>query len=172
MEKLGSSMSAADLAEYQVAIVPAQTFDYRGARLHAATDLTAEENHPHLAAHGFPRPLVSQRLDRTLAVTRPDLLIVCYGMNDGSSLPNTDESTDRFATAVTRLRTAKNESVILPNSTILNTEVTNYSQQAGTDGLVIHSIVGIGIKDGLSAVPLDGFSPSLARTFHPIALNP
>ena len=41
MEKLGSSMSAADLAEYQAAIVPAQTFDYRGARLHAATDLTA-----------------------------------------------------------------------------------------------------------------------------------
>ncbi len=47
---------------------------------------------------------------------------------------------------VTRLRTAKNESVILPNSTILNTEVTNYSQQAGTDGLVIHSIVGIGYE--------------------------
>jgi small-conductance mechanosensitive channel len=44
----------------------------------------------------------------------------------------------------TRLRTAKNESVILPNSTILNTEVTNYSQQAETEGLVIHSMVGIG----------------------------
>lgn len=44
----------------------------------------------------------------------------------------------------TRLRTAKNESVILPNSTILNTEVTNYSQQAQTEGLVIHSLVGIG----------------------------
>jgi small-conductance mechanosensitive channel len=45
---------------------------------------------------------------------------------------------------VTKLRTAKNESVILPNSTILNTEVTNYSQQAQTEGLVIHSLVGIG----------------------------
>jgi small-conductance mechanosensitive channel len=45
---------------------------------------------------------------------------------------------------VTRLRTFKNESVILPNSTILNTEVTNYSQQAKTQGLVIHSMVGIG----------------------------
>jgi small-conductance mechanosensitive channel len=47
---------------------------------------------------------------------------------------------------VTRLRTFKNESVILPNSTILNTEVTNYSQQAHTHGLVIHSIVGIGYE--------------------------
>jgi small-conductance mechanosensitive channel len=45
---------------------------------------------------------------------------------------------------VTRLRTAKNESVILPNSTILSSEVINYSQQGNTDGLVINSIVGIG----------------------------
>jgi small-conductance mechanosensitive channel len=45
---------------------------------------------------------------------------------------------------VTRLRTFKNESVILPNSAILNNEVTNYSQQAKTQGLVIHSMVGIG----------------------------
>jgi small-conductance mechanosensitive channel len=45
---------------------------------------------------------------------------------------------------VTRLRTAKNESVILPNSTILNTEVTNYSQHAQTQGLILHSMVGIG----------------------------
>jgi small-conductance mechanosensitive channel len=45
---------------------------------------------------------------------------------------------------VTRLRTAKNESVILPNSTILNNEVTNYSQQAQTQGLILHSMVGIG----------------------------
>jgi small-conductance mechanosensitive channel len=44
----------------------------------------------------------------------------------------------------TRLRTAKNESVILPNSTILNTEVTNYSQHAQTQGLIIHTMVGIG----------------------------
>jgi len=45
---------------------------------------------------------------------------------------------------VTRLRTAKNESVILPNSTILNADVVNYSQVANTDGLIVHSTVGIG----------------------------
>lgn len=45
---------------------------------------------------------------------------------------------------VTRLRTAKNESVILPNSNVLNTEVVNYSQLADTEGLVLHSTVGIG----------------------------
>jgi gamma-glutamyltranspeptidase/glutathione hydrolase len=41
LDKLGSSMGAADLAGYQAQIVPAQSFTYRGARLHAATELTA-----------------------------------------------------------------------------------------------------------------------------------
>jgi gamma-glutamyltranspeptidase / glutathione hydrolase len=41
LERLGSSMGAADLADYQAQIVPAQSFTYRGARLHAATELTA-----------------------------------------------------------------------------------------------------------------------------------
>ena len=40
-EKLGSSMGAADLAEYQARIVPAQSFRYRDAHVHAATQLTA-----------------------------------------------------------------------------------------------------------------------------------
>ncbi len=41
MQKLGSSMVAADLAKYQARIVPAQSFRYRGADVHAATELTA-----------------------------------------------------------------------------------------------------------------------------------
>ena len=45
---------------------------------------------------------------------------------------------------VTRLRTPKNESIILPNSNIINTEVINYSQLAQEEGVVLNSIVGIG----------------------------
>jgi len=45
---------------------------------------------------------------------------------------------------VTRLRTPKNESVILPNSNVLSTEVVNFSQLAETEGLIVHSTVGIG----------------------------
>jgi gamma-glutamyltranspeptidase/glutathione hydrolase len=41
MERLGSSMRAADLAGYQARIVPALTFPYRNALVHAATELTA-----------------------------------------------------------------------------------------------------------------------------------
>lgn len=33
--------------------------------------------------HPFPRPNVQERLDRVLAKTKPDLVVACYGMNDG-----------------------------------------------------------------------------------------
>ncbi len=45
---------------------------------------------------------------------------------------------------VTRVRTLKNEIVILPNSNILNTEIINYSLLAREEGVVLHSTVGIG----------------------------
>jgi len=45
---------------------------------------------------------------------------------------------------ITRVRTAKNESVVIPNSNILNTEVTNFSVVARENGIVVHTIVGIG----------------------------
>ncbi len=47
---------------------------------------------------------------------------------------------------VTHLRTAKNEEVIVPNSNILNNEVINYSSLARSDGLILHTTVGIGYE--------------------------
>jgi small-conductance mechanosensitive channel len=47
---------------------------------------------------------------------------------------------------VTHLRTPKNEDVIVPNSSILSTDVTNYSTLARTQGLILHSSVGIGYE--------------------------
>ncbi|MDQ1348737.1 MAG: hypothetical protein QG573_2113 [Acidobacteriota bacterium] len=47
---------------------------------------------------------------------------------------------------VTHIRTPKNEEVVIPNSTILNTEVTNYSTMAKSDGLILHTTVGIGYE--------------------------
>jgi small-conductance mechanosensitive channel len=47
---------------------------------------------------------------------------------------------------VTYLRTPKNEIVAIPNSQILNGEVVNYSALAKTDGLILHTTVGIGYE--------------------------
>ena len=45
---------------------------------------------------------------------------------------------------VTHVKTPKNEEVVIPNSTILGGEVTNYSTMARAQGLILHTIVGIG----------------------------
>ena len=44
---------------------------------------------------------------------------------------------------VTHLRTRKNEEVIIPNSSILGSEVINYSSIANARGLILHTTVGI-----------------------------
>jgi len=47
---------------------------------------------------------------------------------------------------VTHLKTPKNEEVVIPNSSILNGEVTNYSTMARSQGLILHTMVGIGYE--------------------------
>ncbi|MEN8174367.1 MAG: mechanosensitive ion channel domain-containing protein [Pseudomonadota bacterium] len=47
---------------------------------------------------------------------------------------------------VTHVRTPKNEAVVIPNSVILNGEVTNYSSLAKEKGLILHTMVGIGYE--------------------------
>lgn len=47
---------------------------------------------------------------------------------------------------VTRLRTPKNEEVIIPNSLILSNNVVNYSTLAKDKGLILHTTVGIGYE--------------------------
>jgi lysophospholipase L1-like esterase len=49
---------------------------------------------PGHAGGAFPRPDLHERLDRALAKTKPDLVVACYGMNDGIYYPFAEE---RFA---------------------------------------------------------------------------
>ena len=44
--------------------------------------------------HPFPRPTVHERLERVLEIMKPDVVIACYGMNDGMYYP---QSPERFA---------------------------------------------------------------------------
>ncbi len=52
----------------------------------------------------------------------------------------------KIRTLVTHLRTLKNEEVTVPNSVILGTHVLNYSAMAASDGLILHTAVGIGYE--------------------------
>jgi small-conductance mechanosensitive channel len=47
---------------------------------------------------------------------------------------------------VTHVRTVKNEEVVVPNSTLLNSNVVNYSALARSRGLILHTTVGIGYE--------------------------
>jgi small-conductance mechanosensitive channel len=47
---------------------------------------------------------------------------------------------------VTQIRTPKNEDVVVPNANILNGEVVNYSALAKTEGVILHTTVGIGYQ--------------------------
>lgn len=47
---------------------------------------------------------------------------------------------------VTSIHTPKNEEVVVPNATILNTEVVNYTRLAAERGLILHTSVGIGYE--------------------------
>jgi len=47
---------------------------------------------------------------------------------------------------VTRLRSVKNEEIIIPNSSLINSNVINYSSLAKQQGLILHTTVGIGYE--------------------------
>jgi small-conductance mechanosensitive channel len=47
---------------------------------------------------------------------------------------------------VTRIRSLKNEEVIIPNSNLINSQVINYSSLAKKTGLILHTTVGIGYE--------------------------
>ena len=55
---------------------------------------TTEPGHP------FPRPDIRSRLVRALELTKPDLVFICYGMNDGIYHPPAPERTDLYRQGV------------------------------------------------------------------------
>ena len=53
--------------------------------------------------HPFPRPDVHERLDRALAAVQPDVVVACYGMNDGIYHPLDEERFAAYRNGVQRL---------------------------------------------------------------------
>lgn len=52
----------------------------------------------------FPRPDLHERLDRVLAKSKPDLVIACYGMNDGIYYPLGDTRFAAYRAGIEKLR--------------------------------------------------------------------
>jgi len=57
----------------------------------------------------------------------------------------TGEVIDR-SMMVTRLRSLKNEEIVIPNSIVLNSNIINYSTEAVANGLILHTTIGIGYE--------------------------
>ncbi|TWT94645.1 SGNH/GDSL hydrolase family protein [Stieleria varia] len=53
--------------------------------------------------HPFPRPCVHERLDRALKKIQPDLVIACYGINDGVYAPLSEERFAAYRDGISRL---------------------------------------------------------------------
>jgi lysophospholipase L1-like esterase len=59
---------------------------------------------PGHAGGAFPRPDLHERLDRALVKLKPDVLVACYGMNDGIYHPFGEERFAAFQSGMRRLR--------------------------------------------------------------------
>jgi small-conductance mechanosensitive channel len=67
-----------------------------------------------------------------------------FRIGDRVKIGDTVGDVTEMRVLVTHLQSLKNEEVVLPNSTILNGEVVNYSTMARDQGLILHTTVGIG----------------------------
>ncbi len=65
---------------------------------------TSEPDHP------FKRPCVHSRIDKVLRMLQPNIVVVCYGMNDGIYQPPSEEILDAYKDGMLRLAAKVKES--------------------------------------------------------------
>ena len=70
------------------------------------SETTSGLSEPGHAGGQFPRPDLHERLTRVLEQTKPNLVVACYGMNDGVYYPLGDERFAKFKSGIERLHTA------------------------------------------------------------------
>lgn len=82
-------------------LYPEQTFDITGLGLSSETlSGLSEEGH---AGGKFPRPCLFERFGRLLEKAKPEVVVACYGINDGIYLPLDEKRFAAFREGVTKL---------------------------------------------------------------------
>jgi lysophospholipase L1-like esterase len=77
---------------------PAQRFELINLGLPSETvSGLSEPDHP------YPRPNVHDRVDRALELTRPDVVVIGYGMNDGIYYPFSQERFEKYQQGIAKL---------------------------------------------------------------------
>ena len=79
---------------YFLSRFPDRSIEFLNAGLPSETVSGLSE--PGHAGGKFPRPDLHERLGRLLNKIKPDVVIACYGMNDGIYLPFSEERFDKF----------------------------------------------------------------------------
>ncbi|MGB5735740.1 MAG: mechanosensitive ion channel domain-containing protein, partial [Thiohalocapsa sp.] len=69
-----------------------------------------------------------------------------FKIGDRIKIGDTVGNVTELRVLTTRLRSPKNEEIVLPNTAVLNGEVVNYSTRAREQGLILHTTVGIGYE--------------------------
>ena len=101
---LGNSITYAgnyitDIEAYFITHYPNKAYEFINMGLPSETVSGLSE--PGHADGKFPRPDLHERLDRVLALTKPDLVFICYGMNDGIYLPLNEARFQKFKDGLT-----------------------------------------------------------------------
>lgn len=77
---------------------PAQKFELLNLGLPSETVSGLSE-----AAHPYPRPNVHDRIDAVLEKTKPNVVVICYGMNDGIYSPYRDDRFKKYQDGMKKL---------------------------------------------------------------------
>ena len=67
-----------------------------------------------------------------------------FKVGDRVQIGDTVGTVEEIRLMITRVLTAKNEVVVIPNSNILETNIVNYSVYARREGVILHTTIGIG----------------------------
>lgn len=107
---LGNSITYAgnyitDIEAYIITHYPQKNYEFINTGLPSETVSGLSE--PGHADGKFSRPDLHERLERVLALTKPDLVFICYGMNDGIYLPLDSIRFQKFKDGLTDVSTLR-----------------------------------------------------------------